>query len=158
MKQKVLFFILIILLSFFYGCSNENSIFGNYEFKDVIFLSPLSSSTVDYMKDKMKGTKYTIQKDIFSISSKDNQYEILNPTYIKEKIDDNIIQDFNNAVFKDSISFNEYKEKHRYTIYSKNKQKAKYYLYSLDNELWIASYVDNTANKQDIIMYIFRIK
>lgn len=157
MKQKVLFFILIILLSFFDGCSNENSIFGNYEFKDIIFLSPVSSSTVDYMKDKSMGTKYTIQKDIFKIISTENQYEILNPTYIKEKINNEIIQSFNFGVFN-SVSIEEYKEKYRYTIYTKNNQKSNYYIYSLDNELWIASYVDNTANKKDLIMYIFKIK
>lgn len=157
MKQKVLFFILIILLSFFYGCSNENSIFGNYEFKDVIFLSPVSSSTIDSMKDKMEGTKYIIQKDVFKITPTDNQFEILNPTYKKEKINSDTVEDFNKAVFN-AVSIEEYKEKYKYTIYTKNNQKVKYYLYSLDNELWIASYVDNTANKQDLIMYIFQIK
>lgn len=53
---------------------NDNAISGEYEFDEIVYLSPLSSSTIDYMEENMKETKYIISKDKFEIASAENSY------------------------------------------------------------------------------------
>jgi hypothetical protein len=134
------------------------TILGNYEFEDIIYISSLSSSTADYIKEQMIGTKYTINKDSFEISSNEieNEFKISNPEYTKEEIDDDMEQTFNNAVL-DAVSISGYTKKYKYSIHTNKNEKVNYSLYSMDDELWIASY-SNTANDNTYIMYIFKLK
>ncbi len=51
MKRAVIFLLLLIILS---GCSNNSKqFFGTYVFKEVSYLSPLSSSIKNYINELM---------------------------------------------------------------------------------------------------------
>jgi hypothetical protein len=136
---------------------NDNAILGEYEFDNIIYLSPLSSSTIDYMEESMKGTEYIISKDTFEITSSVNSYIILEPIYEKKEMKEEMIRAFSNAELE-TIALDAYKEKYQYSIYDKDNNKINFYLYAMDGELWLASYVDNTANNAEIIMYIYKLK
>lgn len=147
----------ILLASSFCGCNSTNSktIYGKYTFNKVIYISPLSSTSIDYINKQMSGTEFIIEKDKFEIVSSENPYKIMQPNYIKEKMDDNLAKIFNNSVLN-TVSISSYKDKYQYSIFTKNNEKIKYYIYSMNEELWLSSY--NTANNKDTIMYIFKLK
>ncbi|WBW95197.1 hypothetical protein [Oceanirhabdus sp. W0125-5] len=163
MKKIILLSLLFFFVSSLIGCSKDNdlAISGKYEFDSIVYLSPLSSSSKDYLNKKMKGTVYTINKDSFKAVSSENHYEISKLTYKRNKMDDELVQAFNDSVWDSSwgnISISEYKERYKYSIYNEQNEKINFYLYSMDEELWIASYTDNTANNSEIIMSIYKLK
>jgi hypothetical protein len=149
-------FILIsgLVLLFCLSCSrnsDKQDFYGTYTFEEVSCLSPLSSSTIDYMNERMTGTKYTIEADLFKIETADNTVEISTPSYIKEEIqnDLSILSDVNTSI-GDEV-------KYQYTIYKKDGNKTNLRLYVSSDNMCIGSYVDNTANGSEIIMYIFKL-
>lgn len=156
MKRITFLLLMITATGILFACSNksQNGIYGKYEFDKLIYNSLLSSSTPEYVESHMKGTEYIINEGSFEIISPDSDYKIDKPTYEKEKLTDDFIQSMNNI---DKVSISDYKEKYRYSIYAAD-EKINYYLYSLDDELWIGGYADNTANSTDIIMYLYKLK
>lgn len=79
----------------------------------------------------------------------------MQPKYIKEKMDETLVEAFNKSIFN-AISVSSYKEKYQYSITTKDNEKIKYYLYSFDEELWLASY--SSANNVNTIFYILKLK
>ncbi len=141
---------------------NDDAIGGTeidiFEFEELLYLSPLSSSTFDYAENKMKGTKYIISNELFEIDYPDeDDYKIRNPKYTEEKMTDDMIRAFEKSTMT-RVSISEYKEKYRYTIYTEENIKTNFYLYALDGQLWLSSYADNTADKSEITMYIWKLK
>lgn len=153
MKKIILLALMFLFTNYFLGCSSDNNITisGKYGFDKIIYLSSLSSSTKDYMEKGMEGTAYKISKESFEIVNSESHYKISKPTYKREKMDDDLVQAFNDSVFG-TVSISEYKEKYQYSIYNNQNDKTNFYLYSMNDELWIASYVDKTA------YYIFKLK
>lgn len=68
------------------ACSGQSGFYGTYTFGEVSYLSPVSSATVDYLNEKLRGTKYTIEQDMFSVEFTDAVIEFASPTYRKEPI------------------------------------------------------------------------
>lgn len=164
MKKIVCISIGIFLLTFLFGCgSNKNVkfnnyyIFGNYVFDSPIYISSLSSVSKEKIINDNKNMKCTITNKLFEIYSSDNKFTINNPKYKKIIIDTNAEKAFNIAVYN-AISITNYKRRYQYIIYDQNNQKVKYYLYQLDDEIWLASYLNTPASNTDIIFNIFRIK
>ena len=144
--------ILIFLLLILSGCSNNSEqIFGTYVFKEVSYLSPLSSSTKDYIKEHMVGVEYTIEPELFKVKYAENSVEIISPSYVKE----NIPKDINKLSNIHSFIGNEVKN--QYTILNKDGRKTHLRLYISSDCLWVASYADNTADGSEIIMYIYKL-
>lgn len=151
MKRVVIVLFLFVCLI---GCSNNNDqdIYGTYTFKEVSYLSLLSSSTIDYINEHMAGTEYTIEAKLFKIkSSAENPVEISSPSYVKEDIPDDFTR------LSDIHSFIGSEVKNQYTILNKYGSKTNLRLYTSSNCLWIASYADNTADGSEIIMYIYKL-
>jgi len=142
--------ILLVLLS---GCSSgdEQNIFGVYTFKEVSYLSPLSSATKDYMNSQMEESKYTIKEDLFKIESTSYTVEFSSPKYEKEEIsgEPSVLSDVDTFIGSDVD--------YQYTIYDKDGNKTKWRLYVSSDCLWIGTYVDNTADGSEIIMDIYRL-
>lgn len=116
-----------------------------------IMPSYLSSSTIDYMNEQMTGTKYTIEADLFKIEASNNTAEINSPNYIKEEIKNSIpVASDAYAAFSEDV-------KYQYTIYKNDGTKTNWRLYVSSDNVWIGSYVDNTANGSEIIMYIYKL-
>ena len=131
---------------------------GSLEFDQLLYLSPLSSMTFGYAENMMKGTKYTISDDLFQIDyPNQDTFMIRQPVYIKETMTDEMIRAFENSTME-TVSISEYTEKYRYTIYTSDNQKTNYRLYALDDELWLSSYADNTADKSEIVMDLWKLK
>lgn len=135
----------LILLIFLSSCSDSDKqdFYGTYTFEKVSYLSPLSSSTIDYMNERMAGTKYIIESDLFKIEDTDKIVEISSPNYVKEEIQNDLSP-------SDDV-------KYQYTIYSRDGNKTNLRLYASSDSMYIASYVDNTADGSEIIMSIFKL-
>ena len=135
------------------GCSNKDkqNFYGAYAFEKVSYLSGLSSSTVDYVDEKMAGTEYAIKADLFKIESADNTVEISSPNYVREEIPN----DF--SILSDVRGFIGNEAECQYTICKKDGSKTHLRLYVSSDSLWIASYADNTADGSEIIMYIYKL-
>ncbi len=153
MKKVFILIVGLVLLSCL-SCSRNNDeqgFYGTYTFEEVSYLSLLSSSTIDYVNERMTGTKYIIEADLFKVETSDNTIEINSPKYIKEEIKDSIptASDAYAAISEDA--------KYQYTIYKKDGTKTNWRLYVCSDTVWISSYVDNTANGSEIIMYIYKL-
>jgi hypothetical protein len=153
MKKIFVLILGIILFGCLSCCSNSDkqNFYGTYTFNEVSYLSGLSSSSISYLNEKMAGTKYTIKANIFKIESKDNTTEISSPKYVKEEIPSNV------TPLSDVHVFIGNDVKCQYSIRDKDGNKTKWRLYVSTDCLWIASYVDNTANGSEIIMEIFKL-
>ena len=140
----------IVLLS---SCSNSENqnFYGTYTFEKVSYLSVLSSSTIDYLNERMVGTKYTIEADLFRIDALDYSTEINSPKYVEEEIQKDLPTLF------DTHALDGNKIEHQYTIYKKDGSKENWRLYVSANLLWIATYVGNTSNDSENIMYIYKL-
>jgi hypothetical protein len=132
-----------------YNNNNKQDFYDIYTFEKVSYLSPLSSSSIDYVNSRMAGAKYTIKANLFKIESEYYTIEISSPNYLKQEVSENLLYDVHTL---DSNGVN-----YQYTIYDKERNKTNWRLYVSSDSLWIASYVDNTANNTEIIMDIFKL-
>ncbi|HEX3023328.1 MAG TPA: hypothetical protein VHP81_13165 [Lachnospiraceae bacterium] len=144
---SILILVILLILVYFMG-NSRNNINGTYVVDGVVYLSPLSSESKDYFEAKRKDTIFVISKDNFTYDSSDIKVDIKNPTYRKERMDEEITKNFNESVFH-TISLSDYKDKYQYTIYDSDK--AVYRIYSLDTETWIAAYSETPDGKYYII-------
>jgi hypothetical protein len=94
-----------------------------YKFEKVSYLSPLSSSTIDYINERMVGTKYIIEADLFKIESADNIVEISSPNYVKEEIQSDL------STLYDVHSLDGNEVECQYTICNKEGNKTNWRLY-----------------------------
>ena len=152
--KRIFMFIAVLILLFCSSCSkngDKQGFYGIYTFEEVSYLSLLSSSTIDYVNERMVGTKYTIEADLFKIETSDDTVEINSPDYVKEEIKNSLpVPSDVYASISDDI-------KYQYTIYKKDGAKTNWRLYVSPENVWIGSYVDNTANGSEIIMYIYKL-
>jgi hypothetical protein len=140
------------------GIEKEDWNTGSFEFDQLLYLSPLSSSTFDYAESQMNGTKFKISDDLFEIDYPNwDDFRIRRPVYAREAMTDDMIRTFENSM-KGKVSISEYTRKYRYTIYMNGDHKTNYRLYALDDELWLSSYADNTADKSEIVMNLWKLK
>ncbi|HWT26675.1 MAG TPA: hypothetical protein VN131_01935 [Mobilitalea sp.] len=158
MKLKgVIIIVLIVMVGFLTGCDKDNikSIAGEYIYDGIVYMSALSSSSYGYLNARMQGTVYIINEKQF----KNDAVDITQPIYKKVKIGDSLVNKLKDSTFGylSLGSLSVYKDKYQYLIYD-NDEKLMYYIYSMDDEVWVASYIDNTVDKSDVIMYIYRLK
>lgn len=153
MKKVFTLILGIILLSCLTCCNNSDKqgFYGIYTFEKVSYLSSLSSSSINYVNEQMAGTKYIIEANLFKIKSLNNNTEISSPQYVKEEVTKQV------SPLSDVRTLIGNKVKYQYTIYDKDGNKTNWRLYASSDCLWIASYVDNTANGSEIIMDIFKL-
>lgn len=142
MKRVLIIIISIISLVYLFGCSNgdEQNIYGTHTFEKVKYLSPLSSSTIDYVNSQMEETKYTIKEDIFKIESTEYTVEISSPKYVKEEIpkDATLFSDMDTLI-SDEVDY-------QYTIYDNEGNRTKWRIYTSSDCLYIGTYIENTAD------------
>lgn len=154
MKKIILITSIFFLMLFLGGCSSDENkrIYGKYKYDKLLYVWVASSNTPKFLNEKNAATKYIIKKDEFKIitSKKEIEIEIKNPIYKKEEMKDDLVKMYEDSMF-DLVSISQYKEKYRYTIYNKHEMPI-YYLYSLDDELWIAYISGND------IKYLVKLK
>lgn len=127
----------LILIVCLYCCSiaKKHSFYGTYTFKEVSYLSLLSSSSIDYINEQMAGTKYIIGTDSFRIEYKEKAIEIISPKYVIEEIRENspMLPNVHSIVGKGV--------KYQYTIYNKDGSKTGWRLYVSSDYIWVARYI-----------------
>lgn len=153
-SRKMIFILIsgLILLSFlsFSRNSDKKDFYGSYTFEEVSYLSLLSSSTIDYVNERMAGAKTTLEADVFIIEASDNTVKINSPNYVREEIPDDP------GLLSDVRPFIGDEVKYQYTLYKKDGSKTNWRLYVSSEHVWIARYADNTADGSEIIMYIYK--
>lgn len=153
MRRALMLTVGLLLFVFLTSCNSggEQNIYGIYTFDEISYLSPLSSSTKDYVNSQMEETRYTIKKDLFKIDSTDKTVEFCSPKYVKEEISSET------SVLSDVYTFIGSDVDYQYTIYDKDENKTNWRLYVSSDYLWIGTYADNTADGSEIIMDICRL-
>lgn len=151
MKRILILSLILLVFISAYSSENNDDFFGDYVFEEVSYLSPLLSSTKDFVSNQMEGTKFLIREDLFKIESKDYIEEYSSPKYVKEEIseDSSLLSDVYNLIASDLD--------YQYTILDKNENKTYWRLYVSSNNLWIAKYNDRTKNGSEIIMYVYKL-
>ncbi len=149
----------ILLSLILFGCngSDNNSIFGKYVFDEPIYISSLNSLSKDAVIENNREASYTAKKESFEVNLTDSKFMVSNPKYEKIEMDENQVKDFNIAVFN-AVDISGYKKRCQYVIYDENDQKIQYYVYAMDDEIWLASYFHTSATDKDIIFSIFKLK
>jgi hypothetical protein len=152
-KKLAPFSIFLIILLSLIACNDkdEYNFFGTYTFDEISYLSGLSSTTKDYREEQLAGTKYIINEKQFKIENANDTVDIASPDYVKEEIPTD------NTIFSDVSTFIDENIEVQYTIYEKDGSKTNLRLFFSTNNLWISSYVDNTADGSEIIMDIIKI-
>ena len=158
MRKSVIGFLISVLLIFttLSGVADGGSdIYGNYEYQNLFFLSLLSSSTWDYHQEQMQHTRVTIECDLFSVA--DGNFRVIDPVYEKQEMDPSQMDAFKRAIWTTDDNVPIFPD-FRYMVLDAIGNKVGYYLYTSGNTLWIAKYVDNTNQNQDVITYIYSLE
>lgn len=151
--KKILLLSVLSLFIMMVGCSSEgkDNIYGEYNFEEVSYLSPLSSSLVDSLKERMKDSKYIIQEDLFKVQTSEFTIEVISPKYVKEEINPDSLALFDTNFFrKNNI-------KAQYSIYDQDGNITNSILFVSPNDLWIATNTNIAPNGQLVIFYIFKL-
>lgn len=158
MKGKFILFVLALIIIFIMvpiiniTYHSNASIYGTYTIRDIIYHSPLSSMSPDGLREQMIGKEIILNKNSFQADA----FEIENPIYRKERIDQDIVRSFHAATLN-KISIGNYLYKYQYTIMKSENESSHYRIYFLDNKIWLASYHDTNNNGYGF-MYIFELK
>lgn len=143
-----------LLIGFLFGCGSSTDVLSKhtYTFEKVSYLSPLSSSTVDYLSQGMAGMKCTITADSFKLEAMPSSIQIETPRYEKEALS------YSDSPYPmvDIRSILSKEVKHQYTILDQQGRKTYWRLYFSSKLLWVAQYNDNTADGSEIIMSIYQ--
>ena len=149
MKRVVLLivgFVSIIFLIFLScnGNADKQDFYGTYTFDELIYLTALSSSSLDYANKTMADTKYTIEADLFKIEDKNFKVEISSPSYVKEDVQFDSSPLFDDHILQDN-GF-----KYQYDIKDKDGNKTKWRLYVSPECLFVASYHNSDYGSEAI--------
>lgn len=125
------------------GCDTAAAITGTYEFEDVII--SLTSATRDYLAEQKAGTEYIIESSAFTITQGEYEDKYENISYKKEVLDDKIIEESYDYL---SELFGKYKERYRYSLYDEQGEKIRYYIFQLDEDIYICKY-----DRADILVH-----
>lgn len=168
MKRTILILIFSLATFTLCSCNNIEEIYGTYVFDEVVYLSELNSVTADYKAEQMADTKYIISENSFEMISPrgaDYSSKTQSITYKNEKLDKEqlhslkmMLDSFFNGT---DVTVPQYSKAYKYTLYSEfngKSSKMKPYIYTMDDEIWVVNYVDNTADHSDLIMSIYKLK
>lgn len=152
MKKVVLLivgFITIIFLIFlaYNGNADKQDFYGTYTFDKLIYLTGLSSSSLDYATKTNADTKYKIEADLFTV---ENLVEISSPSYVKEDV-----QFDSSPLFDDQI-IRDYGFKYQYDIKDKDGNNTNWRLYVSSECLFVASY-HNSPKGSEVIWKIAKL-
>lgn len=166
MKKLSLFNLFLLITVVFVSCDNSNSlveqsIYGEYEFDKLIYLSSASSSTFETRDDLSLGIKYIIEDNKFTIIHPEDSTFLCerskslnwsNLSYIKEEVTNTLIEGYVNANYLERSFFSKYSEGYIYTIKSENNLNIRYLIFLMDDDLFICE-----GNKEHM-MYLYKIK
>ena len=151
LSSVLLFISILLLVSIF----NREKIYGYYVYDNIVYQSPSSPVSRDFLLKQIDNTKITIKSNIFKIEDSRNKFEIKNVKYIKKKVDIDMVNKFNKAVMNTVELLDEIK--YQYTILNSLNNTANFLLFQTDNNIWLVSIIDKENNDYEF-MYIYKIK
>ncbi len=143
----VIIFLIVLSRS---GTADIQNFYGIYTFDKLIYLTPLSSSTLDYANKAKADTKYIIEVDLFKMEGKEVHVEISSPTYVKEEVQFDPSPLFDDRILKGN------RFKCQYGIKDKDGNTTKWRLYVSMECLFVASY-HYSPNGTEVIWEIARL-
>lgn len=151
--KKALLLSVLSLLIMTVGCSGDgkDNIYGEYIFKEVSYLSPISSSLIDSFTERRKDTTYIIHEDLFKVQSSEVNIEIVSPKYVKENIDLDALA----LVDTDFFRINHIKS--QYFIFDQKGNKTSSILFASSSDLWIATNTTVAPNGQLVIFDLIKL-
>jgi len=133
------------------AASSLSDFYGNYTFKEVSVLSPLSSSTIGAKNEQNAGTAYTVTAELFEIRGPDHTVTVPNPVYEPCELPGK--DDILNQGLKDYASARRIDAQYRILDENGNRMHLKLYTSSTyPDRIWIADYADNTADGTEILV------
>jgi hypothetical protein len=149
MKRVVLLIVGIVSIIFliFLSCNGntkKQDFYGTYTFDELIYLTALSSSSLDYANKTMTDTKYTIEANLFKIEGKDFNVEISSPSYVREDVQVDSSPIFDERILKNN------RFKYQYDIKDQDGNKTMWRLYVSPECLFVASYRDSAFGSEVI--------
>lgn len=144
--------IFLILLVFLFRNDNGNiqDFYGTYTFDELIYLTGLSSSSIDYANKARADLKYTIEADLFKIEGKDINVEITSPSYVKSELQFDSFPSFDHHILRDNGL------KYQYDIKDKEGSKTMWRIYISQKDIFVASY-RNSANNTEFTWDIAKL-
>ena len=138
--------IFLIFLVFLFGNDDVNlqDFYGTYTFDKLIYLTRLSSSSINTQNEKWLGTKYTIKEDLFKIEGKDINIEITSPSYVKSEIQFDSIPSFDHNILKKNGL------KYQYDIKDRDENNIMWIIYVSKKDIFVASYRKSFNNTKVI--------
>lgn len=157
-KKKLLLIVTIsILLIIVFTLRTDNSQlpYGQYKIDKCLHVSLLSSSG-DIDATRERKVIVSIEEDLFQITSPNANIKIHNAIYKKEKMNYAMIREFKN----NGMPVYKYRNKHIYSISGANSNvNSKYYLFTLDDELWVAFCTHSSENfNMSFVYYMYELK
>lgn len=127
---------------------------GTYTYGRLVYLSPLSSSTVEYFESMVADMVVSIQETAFSLDVGGQGFQIDRPRYVEETLDAAA-----QAAFADSLLLLEEGETPmpdtKVTIYDGNMEAASWCLYRAGSALWLAQMAGSA--EMPLVMAIYEI-
>lgn len=141
----ILIIVSIVVLS---SCDKPvAAISGEYELSDVVFAG-ISSSTREDLAKQRAGAKYIIEASAFTIIEGDSKEEYTNISYKRETLDDDLVEKCYATETTLKEMFANYKERYRYSLYDEQGEKIHYYIFQLDEDIYVCSY-----DRSDILFF-----
>lgn len=150
MKKLILGALLMSAL-FLFGCNTvtpgptepkQDGFYGNYQLEEVVYISPLSSASKEYLEKLLDNAVYTISEDEFTIRFDEKVVEIPNPAYLSEPVDvsDMPFMEEVDPGFGDKVL-------EQYTVQT-GADPAYYKLYITADGLYLANYTISSTNDE----------
>ncbi|MDD4323486.1 MAG: hypothetical protein PHR78_01355 [Eubacteriales bacterium] len=137
-----LFVFLLLIGAALVACSPKNELAtGDYTIVDVVYVGGISSMTRDALIESKVTTEVIIKDDSLSIISADNTEEWTDIIYVKDELNDEFILSKYHKEDEQLMEFFEkYSERYRYSIYNGNRTQLNYYIYQMDDDMFISQF------------------
>lgn len=151
MKKKLVlisFALLLVSGLILLVCSQRTELpTAEYTIEDVVYVGGISSATKDSIREMKAGTKVIIKDDYLSIIFPDSStMQWTDIKFIKDKLTDEFIRSKYHEEDKQLMTFfNEYSERYRYSLFDKDENQINYYLFQMDDELFISQFAKDDS-------------
>lgn len=158
MKKVNLILLSVLLLAtgfILVACGSESDLLmGEYKIEDVVYVGEISSATKDALIEAKAKVKVIIKNDSLEIIYPENAEQWTDIKVVKDELSDEFISSKYAEENTQLISFfNKYSERYRYSLFDNTGEQINYYLFLMDNQLFISQF----ARSDSIIFSIDKL-
>ena len=147
-KSLVIFFLLLFVSGMIFGGFSQKPELPNAEYTvvDVFYVGWLSSATQDYLREVKADTEVIITEDSLTIIHPDNTEQWTDIKFTKDTLTAEFIRSNYHEEDEQLMKFfNEYSERYRYSLFDKSANQINYYLFKMDDELFISQFAKDDS-------------